>query len=137
MMRAVIGVGFLLATALVYGQASSGWPCAGELAKSEGDSRTLRVTIGVAETYVEKKILPDVSDLKRKKTNSTVVIKLLIGKDGAVRCSEVVQGDANLRQRSLEAVKQWRFRPYLLSGQPIIVDTEAEFVFKKGKVTAH
>src|SRR6266851_451192 len=76
MMRAVIGVGFLLATALVYGQASSGWPCAGELAKSEGDSRTLRVTIGVAETYVEKKILPDVSDLKRKKTNSTVVNKV-------------------------------------------------------------
>jgi protein TonB len=131
-MRAKAGlfVGFLFMFASAYGQSAVSWPC------SDDPTKAVRVSVGVAETLVQKKILPDVSDLKRTKTNSTVIIRILIGKDGAVRCADAMQGDADLFARSLEAAKQWRYKPYLLNGQPIIVDTRIEFVFKKGNVTA-
>jgi periplasmic protein TonB len=86
------------------------------------------------ETLAQNKTLPDISDLKGKNLSSTVILRIIIGKDGAVRCVDPVQGDADLFPRSVEAARQWRFRPYLLNGQPIMVQTRIEFVFKKGKV---
>jgi len=125
---------FLLVSALAYGQNASGWSCSDDLTKTEGDSRRVRVSVGVMETLAQNKTLPDVSDLKGKKLSSTVTLRIIIGKDGAVRCVDPVQGNTDLLPRSVEAARQWRFRPYLLHGQPIMVQTMIEFVFKKGKV---
>jgi hypothetical protein len=131
-----VGALFLLITALAHGQNPSSWPCSDDLTKSEGDNHRIRISIGISEALAQKKILPDVSDLKEMKVDSTVTLKVLIGKDGVVRCADPVQGDQNLFPRSVDAAKQWRFQPYLLNGQPIIVETPIEFVFKKNKVTA-
>ena len=125
---------FLLVSALAYAQNASGWPCSDDLTKVEGDSRRVRVSVGVMQALAQNKTLPDISDLKDKKLSSTVILRIIIGKDGAVRCVDPVQGDADLFPRSVEAARQWRFRPYLLNGQPIMVQTRIEFVFKKGKV---
>jgi hypothetical protein len=125
---------FIVASA--YGQNAPSWPCSDDLTKSEGDSRRVRVSLGVMETLAQHKALPDVSDLKGTKLSSTVILGVIIGKDGTVRCADPVRGDTDLFPRSVEAARQWRFRPYLLNGQPIMVSTMIEFVFKKGKVTA-
>jgi hypothetical protein len=126
--------GFLLISALACAQNASVWPCSDDLTKVEGDSRRVRVSVGVMQALAQNKTLPDISDLKDKKLSSTVILRIIIGKDGAVRCVDPVQGDADLFPRSVEAARQWRFRPYLLNGQPIMVQTRIEFVFKKGKV---
>lgn len=132
----ILAATFFLLAALAYGQNGATWPCSDDLAKAGGDNRRVRVSAGVTEAMAQKKILPDVSDLRHTKTGSTVILRVLIGKDGTVRCADPMQGDQNLFQRSVEAAKQWRFQPYLLNGQPINVDSRIEFAYKKGKVAA-
>jgi hypothetical protein len=127
---------FLLLAAIASGQARPVWPCSDELMKSEGDNHRVRVSTDVSAGFEEKKILPAVSDLKGVKIDSTVVVRMLIDKTGAVRCADAVEGDASLLQRTQEAALQWHFKPYLLNGQPVIVETSREFIFKKNKVTA-
>jgi len=123
-------------TALALGQNSPASPCSDALAKSEGDTRRVRVATAVSALFIEKKVLPDVSDLKGGNKDSTVIIRAIIGKDGVVKCTDVAQGDPDLLPRTLDAVKQWRFKPYLLNRQPVIVETPIEFVFLQDKVTA-
>jgi hypothetical protein len=127
---------FLFMAASAYGQYLASWPCSDELTKTEGDSGRVRVSFSVMETMAQNKALPDISDLKGKKINATVILGVIIGKDGAVRCADPVRGDTDLFPRSVEAARQWRFKPYLLNGQPLIVATMMEFVFKEGKVMA-
>jgi hypothetical protein len=68
--------------------------------------------------------------------DSTVIVRALVDKNGVVRCTNPVNGDANLFQRSIDAAQQWRFKTFLLNGQPMIFETPIEFVFKKNKVKA-
>jgi hypothetical protein len=132
----VLPATLIFITAFAYGQNNAAWPCSEELTKAEGDNHRIRVSISVTGAMVQKKILPDTSDVKNTKTASTIVLRILIGKDGTVRCVDPLQGEQTLFQRSVDAAKQWRFQPYLLNGQPIIVDTTIEFEYKKGKVLA-
>jgi outer membrane biosynthesis protein TonB len=110
--------------------------CADEVAQAEGDNQRIHVNVSVTEGLAKKKALPDVSDRRDSQTKSTVILEVLIGKDGTVRCADPVQGDPELLPRSIDAAKQWRFQPYRLNGQPINVDTTIEFEFNKGEVTA-
>ena len=50
-------------------------------------------------------------------------------KDGSVRQVELVSGDPLLVQAAIDAVKQWRYQPTLLNGQPVEVDNEVSVVF--------
>jgi hypothetical protein len=65
-----------------------------------------------------------------------VVVRTVIDKNGDVRCVEAVQGDASLLPRTQAAAIEWHFKPFLLNGQPLVVETTREFVFKKGRVVA-
>jgi periplasmic protein TonB len=60
---------------------------------------------------------------KQMKIQGAVVLEVLIGRDGNIQHLHVISGPAILSAAAREAVKQWRFRPYLKSGQP--VETEA------------
>jgi TonB family protein len=52
-----------------------------------------------------------------------VVMQAIISKDGFVKRMHVIQGDSRLRSAATEAVSRWRYRPYMLSGQPVEVAT--------------
>lgn len=54
----------------------------------------------------------------------TVVIKALISREGTVEHPQVVSGQPFLSAAALDAVKEWRYRPYYLNGQPVEVETE-------------
>jgi protein TonB len=41
----------------------------------------------------------------------------------------VASGQAMLQQAALDAVKNWRYRPYLLDGQPVEVETTVDVIF--------
>ena len=60
---------------------------------------------------------------KEMKVQGAVVLEALIGRDGNIQDLHVLSGPTILSTAAREAVKQWRFRPYLQSGQP--VETEA------------
>ena len=57
------------------------------------------------------------------KVHVAVLLEALIGRDGNIPALHVRSGPAILSNAAREAVKQWRFRPYLQSGQA--VETEA------------
>lgn len=60
---------------------------------------------------------------KQMKVQGSVVLQALIGREGGIQDLRVLSGPAILSTAAMDAVKQWRFRPYLQSGQPI--ETEA------------
>jgi Gram-negative bacterial TonB protein C-terminal len=59
----------------------------------------------------------------------TVVLNGLIDKEGHVTWLRALAGPVSLQQPSLDAVRQWVYKPYLLDGQPAEVETEINLVF--------
>ena len=63
------------------------------------------------------------ADAKAKNISGTVVMHAVIGKDGTVEDLQVISGPELLRESALTAVRQWTYKPYLLNGTPIKIDT--------------
>lgn len=61
----------------------------------------------------------------------TVKLHATVAVDGSIQSLTVVSGHPMLAQAALDAVKQWRYRPYLLNGQPVEVETFITVVFRK------
>jgi TonB family protein len=53
----------------------------------------------------------------------TVVLKAIIGKTGNVEHLSIVGGPKELMKSAIDAVSQWKYKPYLLNGQPVEVET--------------
>ena len=60
------------------------------------------------------------------------VVELLasIGKNGAITKVRVLAGDAALAKSAVDAVRQWKYRPYLLNGEPVEIETQITINFK-------
>ena len=69
---------------------------------------------------------------KNARVSGTVVIQATISRNGTIENPRVVSGPAMLRQSALDAVKTWRFRPYMLSGEPVEVETTVNVNFALG-----
>ncbi len=92
---------------------------------SGGAGATARVHLspGTAE-IVSRPVEPNYPMLaKQMKVQGAVVLEALIGRDGNIQDLHILSGPAILSAAAREAVKQWRFKPYLQSGQA--VETEA------------
>jgi len=59
----------------------------------------------------------------------TVVLAATISRSGTIANLHVIEGPAVLRDAALDAVKTWRYRPYLLDGQPVEVETTINVIF--------
>jgi TonB-like protein len=94
----------------------------------------IRVSPGVVQGLVLKTVVPDATDLKSVK-DSDVKVVFEIGQDGKVDAAKGVEGDPALFERSTTAVREWQFRPYVLNGEPIYVESYITFHFNKGKVS--
>lgn len=67
------------------------------------------------------------------KISGTVVIQATIGKDGTIQNARVISSpDESLSQAALDAVRQWRYQPYTLNGEPVAVDTTINVEFSLG-----
>jgi len=69
---------------------------------------------------------------KQARISGTVRLHAIISKDGTVYQLEVVSGHPLLVQAALDAVRQWRYQPTLLNGEPVEVDTTVDVVFTLG-----
>ena len=59
----------------------------------------------------------------------SVVMTAVIDKQGNVANLQLISGHPTLAPAAIEAVKQWRYRPYLLNGQPVEVETQVTVNF--------
>jgi periplasmic protein TonB len=67
------------------------------------------------------------------KTQGTVIVEAVISKAGRIESAQVTSGPPMLRQAALDAVREARYRPYLLSGEPVEVQTTVTVLFKLGE----
>ena len=66
---------------------------------------------------------------KAARIQGTVVLKATIGKDGTIQDLTVESGPPMLQASALDAVRRWRYRPTVLDGVPVAVDTTIAVVF--------
>jgi protein TonB len=66
------------------------------------------------------------------RVSGTVVLAAAISKSGLIENLRVLSGPAMLHNSAMDAVKNWRYRPYLLNGQPVEVETTINVVFSMG-----
>jgi protein TonB len=62
-----------------------------------------------------------------------VKIKAIISREGIIKQAEVLSGSPLLSGAALEAIRQWRYRPYILNGEPLEVETEITVNFTLGR----
>jgi protein TonB len=67
---------------------------------------------------------------KENHIQGTVVLQAVIGTDGQIAELTPISGPAELTQAALDAVKQWQYRPYVLSGKPVEAVTQIRVNFK-------
>jgi protein TonB len=90
----------------------------------------IRVSSGVTQGMVIKKVDPVYPAIaKTARVQGTVILAAVIGKDGAIQNLHVVSGHPLLQGAAMDAVKQWRYKPYILNGEPVEVDTQVEVHF--------
>jgi len=66
---------------------------------------------------------------RNSKLQGTVRLHVVLGTDGKVLQIQVVSGHPTLAQAAIDAVKKFRYKPTLLNGQPLEVDTEVDVTF--------
>ncbi len=70
---------------------------------------------------------------KQARVGGTVVLSATISRSGAIENLSVLRGSQMLVPAALEAVRQWRYRRYLLNGQPVEVQTQINVTFSLGR----
>ena len=92
--------------------------------------RRIAISAGVAQGLLVKKSDPIYpQQAVANHVSGVVVLQAVIGVDGHIADLQVVGGPPALRQAALDAVKTWQYRPYLLNGQPVEVNTTINTVF--------
>jgi TonB family protein len=86
-----------------------------------------------AQALLLKKIAPTYPALARTaRVQGNVDLKVTIGAEGAVEKAEAVTGHPLLIPAAIEAVSQWVFKPYVLKGNPVRVETQVTILFTLG-----
>jgi TonB family protein len=105
------------------------------LPPADATPKRITVTIagGVMVGMLLKKVPPEYPlYAKEVGITGTVVLQATINKDGRIANLHVMSGPPELQQASLDAVKHWVYRPYLLNGEPVEVMTTINVVFTLG-----
>lgn len=92
--------------------------------------KTLRVSSMVEEGRLIQRTMPVYPFIaKTAGVSGTVTLAATISKTGTIEGLRVTSGPEMLRQAAMDAVESWRYRPYLLDGQPVEVETTVNVIF--------
>jgi protein TonB len=90
----------------------------------------LKVGGNVQAARILNRVQPLYPPLARQtRISGTVRLHAIISKDGSIQQLEVISGHPLLQQAALDAVRQWRYQPTLLNGEPVEVDTTIDVIF--------
>lgn len=86
---------------------------------------TLRISPGIVQGMLISRIEPKYPELPRRVgIQGDVVLAAIIGRDGTIENLHVLSGHPMLVPAAMDAVKQWRYRPYMLGSEPVEVETQ-------------
>ncbi|MGA9353827.1 MAG: TonB family protein [Terriglobales bacterium] len=92
----------------------------------------VRVSQGVSQGLLIKTVQPRYpANALSSHTQGAVQIEATIDKDGRVVSPKVLSGSPLLAQAALDAVRQWRYKPYYLDGEPVAIQTQITINFKQ------
>lgn len=91
--------------------------------------------VRVSDTVMPGLLISKVSPVyptaaKDKHIQGVVTLAMVIGKDGTVTDVQVVSGPSEITAAAIDAVRQWRYRPYKLLGRPVEIQTTAQINFR-------
>jgi periplasmic protein TonB len=93
----------------------------------------VRVSQGVTQGLLIRKVAPNYPPLARQaRIQGTVLLQAQISKTGDIQNLQLISGHPMLAPAAIEAVKQWKYRPYILNGEPVEVDTQVTVNFTLG-----
>ena len=92
----------------------------------------VRVSSIVAQGLLVKKVDPQYpEDARKAGVQGPVLLSIVVSKEGNVEADiKVISGDPKIVPAALDAVKNWKFKPYLLDGQPMEMETTVSITFK-------
>jgi len=95
--------------------------------------KKMAVSSGVMQGNLLSKTQPIYPAIaKAARISGTVVLQATISKNGTIENLHVVSGPAMLQQAAMDAVRTWKYKPYLLNGDPVEVETQVNVVFNLG-----
>ncbi|MGA8075138.1 MAG: TonB family protein [Candidatus Acidiferrales bacterium] len=107
----------------IFGSPGNG-PAPPRLPETTVDKRQVTIVNSIQEAKLVVRIQPVYPLLARQAhISGTVELRAIIAANGSVMHLEVISGNALLARAAVEAVKQWRYRPTVLNGQPVEVQT--------------
>lgn len=86
--------------------------------------KRLRISSGISEGMLTHRVEPVYPTIaQRAHIGGTVELRALIAKDGTIQNLQLISGHPLLVPAAMDAVKEWRYRPYILNGEPLEVET--------------
>jgi len=103
-----------------------------EKPKPQPVDKRIRVSEGVLDNIVLKKVLPRPPWSNDKAHEKGVVtISVLVDYDGTLKSTSLISGDPVLADVATHAIKQWQFKPYVVNGEPVRVESRIVMKFSK------
>ena len=102
-------------------------------ASSESNQPRVRIPPSVSTALLISKVLPVYpATAQQARIQGEVVLRAAISRDGTVESLREISGHPFLIPAAIDAVKQWRYKPYMLNGKPMAIATEisVNFVLK-------
>jgi protein TonB len=96
--------------------------------------KIVSISSGVAQGMLLQRTNPVYPSIAiSARVSGTVVLKATISKTGVIEGLHVLSGPEMLRQAAMNAVRSWRYRPYMLDNEPVEVETTVSVIFSLGR----
>jgi protein TonB len=95
------------------------------------EKRPVKISEGVLQAQLISRVEPRYPALAlQTKTEGVVRLHAIISRDGRITSLDILSGHPLLVKAALEAVSQWRYRPTMLNGEPVEVETSITVIFQ-------
>jgi TonB family protein len=94
-------------------------------------TQVVKVSQGVSEGLLVKRVQPVYpAQARQMRVQGPVQLQATINKDGAISNVRVMAGNSQLARAAVDAVKQWKYKPYFLNNEPVEIETQIVVNFK-------
>lgn len=101
-------------------------------------TKPVAVKSSIMQSQIVTKVQPKYpTEAKKARIQGKVVLSAIIDKEGNVSNLKVDSGPKELRQSSLDAVTQWKYKPFLLNGEPVAVTTTVNIIYTLAEPGSH
>jgi protein TonB len=91
----------------------------------------LKVSQGVTQGLLLKRVQPSYpAQARQLRVQGSVLLQAMIARSGNISSIKVLEGEPTLARAAVEAVKQWKYKPYYLNGEPVDIQTQITINFK-------